>query len=110
MISVETETLLTLSQAAAKLPCRRQGKRVSCVTLWRWTTHGCKGHILETLQTPGGRVTSKEALQRFFEALTHSRQAGSVSTRPAPLPGGRSPSRRKRDNEKAEQYLIERGA
>jgi hypothetical protein len=110
MIDVGSETLLTLSQAAAEQPCRRQGKRVSTVTLWRWATRGSGGVILETLQTPSGRVTSREAIQRFFEALTASRQAGSSSARPAPLAGRRSPSRRQRDSEKAERLLIERGA
>jgi hypothetical protein len=110
MINVESETLLTLPQAAAEQPCRRQGKRVSTVTLWRWATSGSGGIVLETLQTPSGRVTSREALQRFFEALTTNRQAGSSSTKSAPLAGRRSPSHRQRDSERAERELIERGA
>jgi hypothetical protein len=108
MIDIETESLLTFSQAAAEQPCRRQGKRVSTVTLWRWSTRGCRGVILETLQTPSGRVTSREALQRFFEALTESRQASSSSVRPAPPLGRRSPSRRQRDSEKAAKILLAR--
>jgi hypothetical protein len=112
MIDIGSETVITLSQAAAEQPCRRQGKRVSTVTLWRWATRGSGGIILETLRTPSGRVTSREALQRFFEALTESRQAGSSSgsARPAPLAGHRSTARRQQDSEKAEHYLIERGA
>ena len=99
MIDIGSETLLTFSQAAAEQPCRRQGKRVSTVTLWRWATSGSGGIVLETLQTPSGRVTSREALQRFFEALTESRQAGSSSARPAPLAGRRSPSPPTRERE-----------
>jgi hypothetical protein len=110
VIDIGSETLLTLSQAASEQPCRRQGKRVSTVTLWRWATRGSGGITLETLQTPSGLVTSREALQRFFDALTESRQAGSSSARSAPLAGRRSPSRRKRDSEKAEDYLVGRGA
>jgi len=110
MIDIGSETLLTLSQAASEQPCRRQGKRVSTVTLWRWATRGSGGVILETLQTPSGRVTSRAAIQRFFEALRESRRAGSSSNGPAPLPGRRSPSRRQRESEKAERYLAERGA
>lgn len=114
MIDIAKETQITLSQAASEQPCRRQGKRVSTVTIWRWATHGSGGVILETLQTPSGRVTSREALQRFFEALTQSRQAGSSpssdSARPGPLAGRRSPSRRQQESVKAERYLIERGA
>jgi hypothetical protein len=111
MIDIGSETLLTLSQAAAEQPCRRRGRRVSTVTLWRWATRGSNGVILETLQTPGGRVTSREALQRFFETLTESRRAGasSSSARPASPAGRRSPSRRQRESERAEKYLISRG-
>ena len=110
MIDIGSETVLTLSQAASEQPCRRQGKRVSTVTLWRWSTRGCDGIVLETLQTPSGRVTSREAIGRFFQALTESRQAGSSSATPAPLSGLRSASRRQRESERAEQSLIERGA
>ena len=85
MIDIETESLLTFSQAAAEQPCRREGKRVSTVTLWRWSTRGSGGVILETLQTPSGRITSREAIARFFLALTEQRQASSGSARPAPL-------------------------
>jgi hypothetical protein len=109
MIDIGSETLLTLSQAAAEQPCRRQGKRVSTVTIWIWATHGSGGVILETLQTPGGLITSREAVARFFTALTETRRAGSSSARPAPPAGRRSPSRRKRDDAKAERCLIERG-
>ncbi len=107
MIDIETESLLTFSQAAAEQPCRRLGKRVSTVTLWRWATRGSGGVILETLQTPSGRVTSREAIARFFLALTEQRQASSNSARPAPpLCLRRSPARRQRDSERAEQQLI----
>jgi Protein of unknown function (DUF1580) len=109
MIDIESETLLTFSQAAFEQPCRRQGKRVSTVTLWRWATRGSGGVILETLQTPSGRVTSREAIARFFLALTEQRQASSSSARPAPPLGRRrSPSRRQHDSEKAERQLRQR--
>jgi hypothetical protein len=110
MIDIETETLLTLSQAAAEQPCRRQGKKVATTTVWRWSTRGSGGVVLETLQTPSGRVTSREALQRFFEALTEARRPCSSSAGPAPALDRRSPSRRQRDNQRAESQLIGRGA
>jgi hypothetical protein len=110
MIDSSSETLLTFPQAAAEQPCRRQGKRVSTVTLWRWATGGCRGIILETLQTPSGRVTSREALARFFLALTESRQAGSSSSGPTPATvRRRSPARRQRDSERAERLLAAGG-
>jgi hypothetical protein len=110
MIDTRTETTITLPQAAAEQPCRREGKKVSTITLWRWATKGCRGIILETLQTPSGRVTSREAIQRFFEALTESHQVSSGPATSAPLRGRRSPSRRQRDSERAERELVERGA
>ena len=76
MFDIATETPITFSQAAALQACRRQGKRVSTVTVWRWATRGVNGIILDTLQTPSGRITSKQALQRFFEAFDR------VTTRP----------------------------
>jgi hypothetical protein len=109
MIDSSSETLLTFSQAAAEQPCRRRGRRVSTVTLWRWATSGCRGIVLETLQTPSGRVTSREAIARFFLALTESRRAGSSSPGPAPAPiRRRSPARRQRDSERAERILAAR--
>ena len=70
MIDPNTETLISLTEAAKLVPRRRAGKRchVSCV--YRWTTAGCKGVILESLQCGGTRCTSKEALTRFFDRLT----------------------------------------
>lgn len=65
-----TENAISLVEAAKLLPRRRAGKRphVSCV--YRWTTAGCKGVVLESLQIGGTRCTSKEALLRFFERLS----------------------------------------
>jgi hypothetical protein len=108
MIDISIEPPLTFPQAAATQACRRQGKRVSTVTMWRWATRGCDGVILESLQTPSGRVTSVAAIQRFFEALTERRRAGSRIQ--APAPHRRSASRRQRDSESAERKLIEGGA
>lgn len=70
MIDHTAETLVSLSDAATRMPRRRGGKRVSVATLYRWSTHGCKGVRLETIQIGGTRCTSAEALQRFFETLS----------------------------------------
>lgn len=70
MIDVQTETLVSLSEAAASLPRRRAGKKPHTATLYRWTTRGCKGIVLESLAIGGTRCTSREALQRFFERLS----------------------------------------
>jgi hypothetical protein len=112
MIDSQSEQIVTLAQAADSLPRRRRGRKTHVSCLYRWAKVGHRGVLLETLQIGGTRCTSKEALQRFFERLSESRQAGSGSSsaRPAPFAGRRSPSRRQRDSEKAERVLIERGA
>jgi len=69
-IRMETEQLVSLSEAAKLLPMRRNGKRPHITTLYRWTTHGCRGVVLESIQVGATRCTSKEALSRFFRSLS----------------------------------------
>lgn len=70
MISIASEEILTLSQAAKRLPRRRRGQQPHVATLYRWAQRGLNGAVLETLQVGGTLCTSSEALQRFFERLT----------------------------------------
>jgi hypothetical protein len=72
MIDPNAETLLSLTEAAKLLPRRRGGKKVRVSCCYRWTTTGSKGVVLESLQVGGTRCTSKEALARFFHALTRA--------------------------------------
>jgi hypothetical protein len=111
MIDITRETLLTLAQAADELPRRRRGKKTHLSTLYRWATAGCRGVRLETLQIGATRCTSREALQRFFEALTAPAQARADGPHciTAP-PVYRSPARRLRDSERAAKLLEEQGA
>ena len=67
------EDLISLSQAARELPGRPH-----LSTIWRWTTRGVRGVVLETLVVAGRRFTSHEALQRFVAATT------AAATRAAP--------------------------
>jgi hypothetical protein len=72
MIDPLTESPVSLTQAA-KLDCfpeRRAGSRINVATLYRWSTIGCRGVVLETIQIGSTRCTSREALGRFFRALT----------------------------------------
>ena len=71
MINIETEQLVPLTQAAEWLPRRRRGQKPHASTMYRWATAGCKGFVLETLQVGGTRCTSRAAVQRFLERLTH---------------------------------------
>ncbi len=72
MIDPTTESLVSLTEAARLLPARRGGKRPHVSSLYRWTKAGRRGVVLESIQVGGTRCTSKEALARFFEALTHA--------------------------------------
>ena len=79
-IDIKTEELLSLAQAAAKLPSRRAGRKTHVATLHRWATSGLHGQVLETVQCGGGRVTSLPALQRFFERLAAEKSSATSTT------------------------------
>jgi hypothetical protein len=70
MIDSTRETLIALADVPSHLPNRRGGKRPHVSCIYRWAQRGCKGIKLETLQCGGTKVTSLEALQRFFEQLS----------------------------------------
>ena len=70
MIDLTTETIVTFSEGAKRLPARRLGKPVHHTTLSRWHHIGHQGVKLEALRLPSGWVTSLEALSRFAERLT----------------------------------------
>jgi hypothetical protein len=105
MIDVSAEQVVSLTEAAKRLPTRRQGKRPNVATLYRWTAIGCRGLILESCQIGGTRCTSVEALQRFFDALTEA--TGAPQARQA---SSRIPSRQRQAAvEKAERRLAAAG-
>ncbi len=64
---------LTLPEAAALLPRRRRGKKVSPSTLWRWARHGLQGVYLQVWQVGGGMCTNLESIDRFCEELSEKR-------------------------------------
>lgn len=70
VIDVNLETVICLTEAAKRLPTRRGKRPVNVSCLYRWTTQGCRGVVLECIQIGGTRCTSIEAMQRFFERLT----------------------------------------
>jgi hypothetical protein len=78
------EQVLTLSQAAERLPKRPNGKSVHVATIYRWAMTGLRGVRLETLPVGGTICTSAEALQRFAEALAETpRSRRGFAPRPA---------------------------
>lgn len=97
MIEIQTEQVLSLSEAARHLPRRRAGKRPHVATLYRWAKYGVRGVMLETLQVGGTLCTSVEALQRFCNRLSGDE------------PDVRPTNSRRRDIERAEQELKRAG-
>jgi Protein of unknown function (DUF1580) len=113
MIDSVGESLITLAQAADELPRRRRGRKTHVSTLFRWTTSGCRGVVLESLQCGGTRCTSRQALQRFFERLSAPVQAGTVGgdlSQPGPIVGRRTLAQRQQAAAEAGRKLAEMGA
>jgi len=96
MIDIQAEQMLTIADAARELPGR---PHIS--TLWRWIQRGCRGVKLETILLGGMRYTSREALQRFADAVT-----AAADGKPAP---SRTSSQRERAIEAAEAELERAG-
>ena len=71
MINLESEDVVSLSDAAKSLPRRRGGCKPHLKTLYRWTLHGCRGVLLESIQVGGTRCTSHQAIQRFCDRLSN---------------------------------------
>lgn len=69
-MQVKDEDLISLADAASRLPRRRGGKSVHSSTIYRWAKVGLKGVRLETISIGGTKCTSWEALQRFFDELS----------------------------------------
>jgi hypothetical protein len=109
VISID-EALISLPDAAKALPRRRRGRNAHVSTLFRWTTIGVRGVVLESIQIGGTRCTSREALQRFFEQLSLQHQTGAVAGQPGPSTGRRTTAQRQRQSAEAGRKLAELGA
>jgi hypothetical protein len=106
MIDLSEEASLSLTQAARLLPPGRGDRPVTLSCLLRWILRGARapsGQLvrLEAVRVGGRWITSKEALQRFAEALTPSLD----NTPPTPRP----PSARRRASERAIKQLEKMG-
>lgn len=106
MIDTSKEPTFPLTRGPAKLAHLLE-RRIHTSTFYRWSTVGCRGVVLETIQIGGTRCTSREALQRFFERLS---QPGPRPANQTPAPGLRSAIRRLRDSERAAAELEAKGA
>lgn len=68
MIDVNRERLLSLADAAKRIP-GRMGRPISKQTVWVWTKSGRRGVKLEAVFVGGDLKTSEEAIARFSAAM-----------------------------------------
>ena len=64
------EQLVSLKDAAKLFPKNARGKHPHISAIYRYTTTGCRGVRLESIQAGSVRSTSREAVARFFDRLT----------------------------------------
>jgi len=69
-ISLKSDEIVSISQAAKRLPKRSNGKAIHVASVYRWIGEGINGVRLESVRIGGRLFTSVEALQRFTERLT----------------------------------------
>ncbi len=104
MIDLLSERTISLAEAAALIPSSRRGRPTHTSRLVRWIVQGAEGpHGIVKLDAARlGRswITSKEALQRFVEALT--------PTAPG-TPTMRAATARRKEHEHAELALEKIG-
>lgn len=94
-IDAQREHLLTINQAARRLPNQPHPS-----TVWRWVLTGLSGGAkLESVKIGGKRYTSVEAVDRFIAGATAAGE---------PVPP-RSPCQRERDIARAERELEDQG-
>ncbi len=74
MLNVATETVITIPQAAKRIPGRAD-RPTNISTVWRWIVRGARGpggtRVRLRAARCGGRwLTSHEAVQEFMDQLT----------------------------------------
>jgi Protein of unknown function (DUF1580) len=77
MIDLAIEEVVPLGQLLNLLPAIRlhggEPKKLSVATVYRWTTAGCRGVVLESVQLGNTRCSSLAAYRRFCQRLTDAR-------------------------------------
>jgi hypothetical protein len=92
---------LTMTEAAALLPGRKPGKRLYVNTVWRWCRKGLRGVRLRSVLVGGQRLTTRQWLQEFIQAMSEAREPGDAS----PPPVIRTPRQRQSASERAAEEL-----
>jgi len=70
-ININDEQLLTVREAAARIPGRGKANTLHPSTIVRWATRGVGGVKLETVRIGGMLYTSTEAISRFVAAANN---------------------------------------
>jgi len=96
MIDPNIEHVVTFVEGARSLK-----RRPHVATLWRWRAPGIRGVKLESMMYGGRRVTSLEALDRFFERVTAAADGAPARAE--------TPRQRERQVERAERRADELG-
>lgn len=78
MIS-ESETLISLKNLPRFLE-KRDGRKPSIGTIYRWISKGLNGCKLEVVYRAGRPFSSEEALRRFDDAVTAARLGATHAT------------------------------
>lgn len=114
MIDIHNEKLLTAKQATFEPIYRRSDGRAGHVStptrhMSRGKLIGGRQVILESVMTPRGRMTSREAIQRFVERLS-GRGDDDAPVGASPLPPTKpTPSQIRRDHAEADRRMSAAG-
>jgi hypothetical protein len=79
-----SEEMIRLADVPRRLPSSRTGKKISLQAVYRWSTSGCRGVVLRTIQMGGTRCTTRRWLAEFFAALTARRDGTPTPDRAPP--------------------------
>ncbi len=79
MIDPEAEEILPLTDAAKFVQRVFGGRRPSLNTVARWCIQGLRGRKLDSLKRGAQRVTSREAVVRFFQTAASNENARQVA-------------------------------
>lgn len=69
---------IPITEVANHVP-KRNGKKVHYSTIYRWTTKGARGRVLESHLVGGIRYTTVEAVQRFLSDNSTAQNSPTVS-------------------------------
>jgi hypothetical protein len=102
MINALNEELIDLREATVLPPFRRRGKPAHIASIYRYVQRGARAVNgervrLETIRTPSGMKTSREAVERFLHALTYGEVTATAAVTHS------------REHERAEAELLAAG-